>query len=183
MFFSQFLRLESPNSRCQRGHFLVRILSLACRRQAYCYVFTQPWEAQGRDHSLPLLIRPRSSRIGAPLFWPHLTLCVLCAKSLSLVQLFVTLWTVAHQAPLSMRTLQARILEWVAMPSSGNLPNPGTNPISCVSCIGRRILYPWATWEAPFNLNYLLKTLSPDLAILRSWGASIHEFGRTQFNP
>ena len=33
------------------------------------------------------------------------------------VQLFVTPWTVACQAPLSMRTLQARILEWVAMPS------------------------------------------------------------------
>ena len=28
------------------------------------------------------------------------------------VQLFVTLWTVAHQAPLSMEILQARILEW-----------------------------------------------------------------------
>ena len=28
------------------------------------------------------------------------------------------LWTVARQAPLSMRILQARILEWVAMPSS-----------------------------------------------------------------
>ena len=27
-------------------------------------------------------------------------------------------WTVAHQAPLSMGILQARILEWVAMPSS-----------------------------------------------------------------
>ena len=28
------------------------------------------------------------------------------------------LWTVAHQAPQSMEILQARILEWVAMPSS-----------------------------------------------------------------
>ena len=34
------------------------------------------------------------------------------------VQLFLTLWTVARQAPLSMGILQARILEWVAMPSS-----------------------------------------------------------------
>ena len=30
----------------------------------------------------------------------------------------VTPWTAAHQAPLSMGILQARILEWVAMPSS-----------------------------------------------------------------
>ena len=36
----------------------------------------------------------------------------------SRVQLFATPWTVACQAPLSMRILQARILEWVAIPSS-----------------------------------------------------------------
>ena len=36
----------------------------------------------------------------------------------SCVQLFTTLWTVTHQTPLSMGILQARILEWVAMPSS-----------------------------------------------------------------
>ena len=34
---------------------------------------------------------------------------------LSRVQLFVTPWTVAHQAPLSMGVLQARILEQVAI--------------------------------------------------------------------
>ena len=39
-------------------------------------------------------------------------------KLLSCVQLFVTPWTVACLAPLSMGILQARILEWVAMPSS-----------------------------------------------------------------
>ena len=37
----------------------------------------------------------------------------------------MTPWTVAHQAPLPMGILQARILEWVAMPSPGDLPNPG----------------------------------------------------------
>ena len=36
-----------------------------------------------------------------------------------------TSWTVARQAPLSMGILQARILGWVAMPSSRDLPNPG----------------------------------------------------------
>ena len=34
------------------------------------------------------------------------------------VQLFATPWTVAHQAPLFMGILQARILEWVAIPFS-----------------------------------------------------------------
>ena len=45
------------------------------------------------------------------------------------VQLSVTPWTVAHQAPLSMGIPQARILEWVAVPSSrGSSPNQGSNP-------------------------------------------------------
>ena len=43
----------------------------------------------------------------------------LCAVlSLSCVWLFVTTWTAARQVPLSLGILQARILEWVAMPSS-----------------------------------------------------------------
>ena len=35
-----------------------------------------------------------------------------------------TLWTVALQAPLSMGIFQARILEWVAMPSSRGSSQP-----------------------------------------------------------
>ena len=34
-------------------------------------------------------------------------------------------WTVARQTPQSMGILQAKILEWVAMPPPGDLPNPG----------------------------------------------------------
>ena len=45
------------------------------------------------------------------------TLC--CAESLSHVQLFETPWT-----PLFMGILQARILEWVAMPSSRGYSQP-----------------------------------------------------------
>ena len=49
-------------------------------------------------------------------------------KSLSHVWLFVTPQSVACQAPLSMGNLQARKLEWVAMPSSRGSSNPGTKP-------------------------------------------------------
>ena len=42
--------------------------------------------------------------------------CVL--SHFSCILLFATLWTVAHQAPLSMGILQARIPEWVAITSS-----------------------------------------------------------------
>ena len=51
----------------------------------------------------------------------------------SRVWLFVTLWTVARQAHLPMGILQARILEWVAMPSSGYLPNPGFTSVQSLS--------------------------------------------------
>ena len=51
-----------------------------------------------------------------------LLLC--CALLLSSVQFFATPWTVAHQAPLSMGILQARILEWVTKPSSRGSSQP-----------------------------------------------------------
>ena len=45
--------------------------------------------------------------------------------------------------------LQARILECIAMLSSGELPDSGIDPVSVRStCIGRRVLYLSATWEA-----------------------------------
>ena len=40
------------------------------------------------------------------------------------VQLFMALWIVACQAPLSMGILQARILEWVTCPSPGESSQP-----------------------------------------------------------
>ena len=52
-----------------------------------------------------------------------------CALSLSCVQLCNPM-RVACQAPLSMGILQARVQEWVAMPSSGDLTNPGIKPRS-----------------------------------------------------
>ena len=60
-----------------------------------------------------------------------------------------TLWTVLHQAPLSIEFFQARIQESVAISSSRRsswLRDPTC--ISCGSWIGRQNLYHWATWEA-----------------------------------
>ena len=65
---------------------------------------------------------------------------------LSHVQLFATLWTVAHQAPLSMGILQARILKWVAMPSSRGSSQP--RDWTQVSHIAGRFFTRWATGEA-----------------------------------
>ena len=58
-------------------------------------------------------------------------------------------------------TFQARILEWVAMPSSRGSSQPRDwTHISCVSCIGRWILYLCATWEAPFIFTELTNIFS-----------------------
>ena len=45
--------------------------------------------------------------------------------------LFKTPWTVVCQAPSPVPGIsQARILEWVAFPPPGDLPNPGIKPAS-----------------------------------------------------
>ena len=48
---------------------------------------------------------------------------------------------------------QTRVLEWVAISFSRGSSQP--RDWICVSCIGRQILYHWATWEASKKLVYL----------------------------
>ena len=61
--------------------------------------------------------------------WLTLFLCV-CAKSLSPVQLFATLWTVACQAPLSMGFSRQENESGLPCPPAEVLPNPGIKPPS-----------------------------------------------------
>ena len=51
-------------------------------------------------------------------------------KSLSHVQLFVTPWTVAYQAPPSMQFSKQEYWSGLPFPSPGDLPNPGIEPES-----------------------------------------------------
>ena len=61
----------------------------------------------------------------------------------------MTPWAVACQGPLSTDSFQARILEWVAISySRGSSQCRDQTYISCVSYIGRQILYHCASWEA-----------------------------------
>ena len=59
----------------------------------------------------------------------------------------VTPWTVAPQAPLSIGFSRQEYWSGLPCPPPGDLPGDWTW-ISCVSCVGRQILYHWATWEA-----------------------------------
>ena len=67
-------------------------------------------------------------------------------KSLNPVWLFATPWTVALQAPLSIRFSRKEYCSGLPFPSPGDLPWPRDQ--THVSCIGRLILYHWATREA-----------------------------------
>ena len=59
---------------------------------------------------------------------------VFCMLShFSCVRLFATLWTVAHQAPLSMGFSRQEYWWGLPVPSPGNLLNPGIKPVSPVS--------------------------------------------------
>ena len=81
--------------------------------------------------------------------------CAWVLSCFSCVRFFVTLWTVACQAPLSMKILQARILDWVAVPSSsGSSPPRDQTHVSWGSCIAGRF----------FNTEPLVKPCS-------LWGA------------
>ena len=67
----------------------------------------------------------------------------------------MTLWTVAHQAALSVAILQARILEGVAMPSSRGSYQPRDQ--IWVSCIAGGFFTVWATKKAQdyWSLSFL----------------------------
>ena len=62
------------------------------------------------------------------------------------------------EAPLSMGFSSQEYWNEFPFLSPGGLPNPGTEQVSCVSCIGRQILYHWAIWEIPqWNFTQALR--------------------------
>ena len=55
------------------------------------------------------------------------------AQSLSRVHLFVTPWTAACQAPLSMEFSRQEYWGGLSLPSPGDPPNPGIEPVLLIS--------------------------------------------------
>ena len=98
----------------------------------------------------------------------------LCSQALNFVQLFTAPWAVARQTPLCPWDFPGKntgvgchfLLQGIFPPKDQTR----------ISCIGRRILYHWATWEACTSLlfgrcyHYYLD-LHFNLSVLR-WGAS-----------
>ena len=74
-------------------------------------------------------------------------MCVL--SHFSRVQLFATLWTIAHQAPLSMGFSRQEYWSGLPYPPSGALPNPGTEAVSLTSpALASGFFTTSATWGA-----------------------------------
>ena len=55
---------------------------------------------------------------------------IVVVQLLSHAQIFATPWTVGHQAPLSIRFPRQEYWSELPFPSSGDLSNPGTEPVS-----------------------------------------------------
>ena len=73
--------------------------------------------------------------------------CV-CAQLLSCVHLFVTSWTVAHQAPLSTEFSRQEYWKGLPFPPPGDLPDPGIKPESPMPSALAGKFYHGATCEA-----------------------------------
>ena len=97
------------------------------------------WILVGNLIFLKPLIQARNHSF---LYTPTVLLCYWVSH----VWLFVTPWTIVHQAPLSIRILQAKILEWLAMPSSRGSSQPRDR--IQVSWVSGRFFTIWATREA-----------------------------------
>ena len=82
----------------------------------------------------------------------NLYLCAWIHRCFSHVQLFETLWNVAHQAPLSMEFFSQE--HWLAMPFSRGSALP--RDWSLISYTVGRFFTHWATWEAQIYIYRLI---------------------------
>ena len=95
--------------------------------------------------------------------------CVL--SSCSRVWLFLTLWTVAHQAPLSMGFPRQEYWSGLPCPSPGDLPSPGMNPYLLCLIHWRQILYPLSNQG-----SYILVINSYQIHYLQTFSLILQSF-------
>ena len=102
----------------------------------------------------------------SPSFWelrPYLHACIgrwVCAKHYSFVRLFAALWTVVHQAPLSMGF--SRQEHWNGLPClpPGDLLDPGIEPGSPASPASADEFFTTsAYWKVPISTYLLLMAI------------------------
>ena len=135
-------KIESAHFRCYVKQILVlsRLSVISCYKQmTVCgfqsnFIYTRQAEFQmwPTGHSVLNTSAPASQVRNvnkSVIIQSHLQ----CACVLSCVQLFVTPWTVACQAPLSMGTSRQEYWSGLPFPTPGHFPDPGIKPTSLVS--------------------------------------------------
>ena len=111
------------------------------------------------------IVSRKNLRGGSPMLFViykifYLPVCARVLSRFSCVQLFATLWTVAHQAPLSMGFFRQEYWSGLPCPPPGDLPNPGIEPTVLMSpALAGRSFNTGATWEAPYLPLLLLLLL------------------------
>ena len=131
--------------------------------------FSEGWDylhAVGRTHTQEVKVEPIPAFFAAPApprllvygrFWRTGSLAqalvvlayvrVYVLSRFSYVWLYVTLWTIAHQAPLSMGSSRQEYWSGLPCPPPGHLPSPGIKPMSLTSpALGGGFFITSATW-------------------------------------
>ena len=80
------------------------------------------------------------------------SVCTCMPNHFSHVQICATLWTVAHQAPLSMGFSRQGYWSGLLFPPPEDLPHPGIKPMFHTSCTGRQVLYHQHPLESTLRL-------------------------------
>ena len=88
-----------------------------CKFPLWCFCSSRPFSPCSVSFWVPLGLFTH--------FWKHGRVC---GQSLSGVQLIMTLWTTAHQAPLSMEFSSQECWGGLPFPSPEHLPDPGIKP-------------------------------------------------------
>ena len=99
---------------------------------------------------------------------PFLTHCikgaVCCARSLQSHPTLWTLWTVAHQASLSIGFSRQEYWSGLLCPSPGDLPGPGIEPVSLMSpALAGGFSTTNATWETTLSRVHTTKAITVDV--------------------
>ena len=95
----------------------------------------------------------------------------------------MTLWTIAHQAPLSMGSSRQECWSGLPFPSPGDHPDPEMEPVSLMSpALAGRFFTTRATWEALYCIRAVLWLITQSCPTLcdpmdHSLGFSRQEYG------
>ena len=93
-----------------------------------------------------------------------MTECAFMLSHFSHVWLCATLWTIAHQAPLSMELFRQEYRSGWPCPPPGSLPNPRIEPMSLTSpALADRFFTTSVTWQAhdKEHINYMTQGSCP----------------------